>query len=126
MTRVDITWYATDAASMLFTFGLAPTLLFLRVRKKKPEERKWMLWVPVSVVLTWAYLIAFSVVAEAPALQAFARQRGDFDADGVGGNVAVLVAGWIIPLLGCLLFAPVFTVIDRRKIRNRFRSDVRH
>ena len=102
---------------MLFTFGLAPILLFLRVRKKKPKERKWLLWVPVSVVLTWAYLIGFSVFAETPALQAFARQRGDFDADGVGGNAAVLVAGWIIPLLGCLLFALIFTVIDRKKTR---------
>ncbi len=85
MTRVDITWYATEAASLLFTFGLAPSLLYLRVRKKRPEARKWLLWLPVSVVFAWAWLIAFRVVAEAPALKAYCEQRGDFEADGVGG-----------------------------------------
>ena len=61
----------------------------------------WLL--PVAVVLDWAGLLFVHDRYEVPLSIAAAEARHDDDFDPVNGGAALLLAGWLVPFLPCLL-----------------------
>jgi hypothetical protein len=59
--------------------------------------------VAISVLVSWLLQIFYRIKVEMPVNLERAESRGDFEYDGVGGNVAVLMAGWLYPLVACLI-----------------------
>lgn len=55
------------------------------------------------MLISWILQIAFRILVEVPVKAQIAQAQGDMLYDGVGGNVATLFTGWLLPLLACLL-----------------------
>jgi hypothetical protein len=73
----------------------------------------------MSIIVTWGFLVVFwRPSVELPIALARARAAGDTMYDGVGGNVAVLLFGWLEPLLFGCPFLIAKMIINRRKNPN--------
>jgi hypothetical protein len=66
----------------------------------------------LAVMVTWFLAITFRGHFSLPALRATARLRNDPDYDGIGGNAAVLLGGWIFPLFVTVIMA----VVQQRRL----------
>ncbi len=69
----------------------------------------------LAVLLSWFLTIAFRMHFSLPALRAMARLRNDNDYDGIGGNAAVFVGGWILPLI----ITVIMVIVEQSRLVGR-------
>jgi hypothetical protein len=90
------------AASVL----LIPAL-FVIIPATPPPTRSWGLRIPLAVFASWFASLEFRIHFSFPALRELARQRGDYMYDGMGMNLALLVLGWLPPLIVTIFMVAV-------------------
>ena len=71
-------------------------LFFPSVQRRIPSA--WLRFL-TAIIFVWLVLQPWRLFVEMPIARANARAAGDLDYDGVGGNAAILLAGWIEPLI---------------------------
>jgi len=95
----------------VFVILVLPPLIAYSVRKRrKPESRFWPMPIVIAVVISWLFRIFYRIRVELPLNIQNARSSGDIEYDGVGGNVAVLMMGWVEPLIACLIFVGILKI----------------
>ena len=100
---IEQKWLLVGLGSYTIALILPPALLiYLRVRKGVTHD-KWLLSALITVLAVWLIRNVYRLGLEAPVSWARAQKHGDMMYDGVGGNVAVLLAGWLEPLVVCIL-----------------------
>ncbi|MCD6049491.1 MAG: hypothetical protein K0Q55_894 [Verrucomicrobia bacterium] len=80
-------------------FGL-PWMIFRRQAKNGQPD--YALRFFMSVIAVWGALIVHRLFMDLPIRLEMAQARGDLMYDGVGGNVGILVSGWLPGILGAL------------------------
>jgi hypothetical protein len=115
----------TEAQEILVATGgvfiaiaLAPILACSIRNRRKPTDRHWTMPVAIAVLVSWLLQIFYRIRVELPVNIQRAESRGDFEYDGVGGNVAVLMTGWLYPLVTCLAVIGVSKMISKRTEQN--------
>ena len=102
---------------MFIAFGLAP-ILAVHLRNRKKKDRKWIYPILIAVIVSWVFQILYRDMIDLPISIQRAREKGDLMYDGVGGNTAVFMMGWIFPLFTCgLLWISwrIYESIQKRK-----------
>ncbi|QDV40692.1 hypothetical protein Enr13x_05270 [Stieleria neptunia] len=74
-------------------------------------KRNWALRIPLAVVVSWFATLEFRMQFNLPALRELASQRDDDMYDGVGLNAALLVMGWLPPLIVTLVMVVVLQLV---------------
>ncbi|MCC9656736.1 hypothetical protein [Rhodopirellula halodulae] len=77
--------------------------LFIFTPATPPHKRSLGLRIPLAILASWFATLEFRMQFNLPALRELARQRDDYMYDGVGMNAALLVMGWLLPLIATLL-----------------------
>ena len=101
---------------MIASWTILPAA-FVMVPAKRGAGRNWPLRLFLATVVSWYATLVFRMSFDLPATRALAHERGDYTYDGVGMNAALLVTGWIPPLIVALVTFALF---------NTFRFGVRH
>lgn len=107
-------WASIFLVPAMFVFNPAKCL----------THRSLAIRVPLAVLVSWWMILAFRIHFSLPALREMARQRNDYDYDGVGYNAALLVMGWILPLIVTvgMVVGTVMVEQSRWAFRKRNRS----
>ncbi len=93
---------------------MAPLLALALKRSRLFATATWKAPITIAVVVSWVLQIAFRTAIELPLNLEKAKVRGDLMYDGVGGNVAVLMAGWLEPLILCLALVGVIHLFRKK------------
>jgi hypothetical protein len=78
--------------------------------------------VTVAVLFSWLIQNFYRIRVELPVNIQRAESRGNFEYDGVGGNVAVLMMGWLYPLVACLVVIAVSKMISKPIKKNEIQD----
>ncbi|MFG0253718.1 MAG: hypothetical protein ACF787_01255 [Rhodopirellula sp. JB053] len=78
-----------------------------------PAKRNWPLRLFLATVVSWYEMLLFRMQYDLPATRELARERGDHMHDCVGMNAAVLVTGWIPPLIVTAVLIVVYSGFAR-------------
>lgn len=97
----------------LFLITVFPVLIFWLFSATK--ARSLVLRIVITTLLTWFLRICYRIGIELPVNLERAAIRGDDQYDGVGGNVVVLILGWVEPLFVCLVAALVVKLRRKRR-----------
>jgi hypothetical protein len=96
-----------------------PLVIF--ARRARSGERNLALRFFVSVLLVWAGVIAHRLLIGLPVAMRRADANGRPDYDGVGGNVACLIGGWMTGILGAIVAMVIPSIVEwivgRRKAK---------
>lgn len=97
----------------LFLITVFPILVFWLLPAIK--ARSLVLRIVITTLLTWFLRNRYRIEIELPVNLERAAIRGDDQYDGVGGNVVVLILGWVEPLFVCLVAALVVKLRRKRR-----------
>ena len=81
--------------------------------RRKSTKKHWAMPVVIAVLISWLLQVFYRIRVELPLNIQRAEAKGDFEYDGVGGNVAILMTGWLYPLIACLIVIGVSKVISK-------------
>jgi hypothetical protein len=88
--------------------------MFVFTPAKRNATRNWLLRVLLATVISWYATFVFRMQFDLPAARELARERGDHTYDGVGMNAAMLVSGWIPPLIVTVVLIAVYSALTLR------------
>lgn len=94
-------------------------IVMLRPPVAPQKKRPIGLRILGCTILIWYLQMAVRAYLDQPVATALARARGDEMYDGVGGNVVVMVLGWVFGLMATLPLAGVAWLLDWYAERNR-------
>ena len=116
-------WELAGWGSAFIAFAFGPILLaWLRLRNK-PEDRTWAGPMALAVLSAWILQMFYRDAIEVPINMARAAARGDLMYDGVGGSAAIMLMGWVMPLLSCTVLWMGWSIGDGiRRWRNKGRN----
>jgi hypothetical protein len=102
----------TRLCATIGDWGIAASMflipaLFVIIPATQPHTRSWGLRIPLAVFASWFASLEFRIHFSFPALRELARQRGDYMYDGMGMNLALLVLGWLPPLIVTIFMVAV-------------------
>jgi|GEM_PF-1327902 len=105
-------WLPIPACAAVGDYGTLASLvvvpgLLIFAPVKTLALRSLTLRALLAVMLSWFLIVEFRMFFSLPALREMARLRNDHDYDGVGGNAAVLVGGWILPSIITIIMVVV-------------------
>jgi len=105
----------THAQAMIGDLGMTASwtvipAVFVLTPAKRNAMRNWPLRLFLATVISWYATLAFRMQFDLPATREVARESGDHTYDGVGLNAALLVTGWIPPLLVTILLIAVCSI----------------
>ncbi|MGB7323331.1 MAG: hypothetical protein WBD31_00565 [Rubripirellula sp.] len=81
--------------------------LFVFAPSRSPSGRRWSVRILLAVLTSWFATMQFRMQFNLPALREIAYQRDDHMYDGVGLNAALLMMGWIPPLVVTIILVAV-------------------
>ncbi len=87
---------------------------FVFAPPKGNGARNWLLRIILATLISWYATLVFRMQFNLPATRELARERGDYMYDGVGMNAALLVTGWIPPLVVTIVLIGVCSIFTRR------------
>jgi len=105
-----------EVAGVLILFGVPFATLVWPGLPRRPRALLGRIFLTVLVV--WLLLVLHRS-ASLPTLLREAQARGNIHYDGVGGNVAVLLFGWMPAFFGCL---PSIVIVGIRNLIHRRRE----
>ena len=118
MMNVDLAWKLAGIGHVLLIVLIPTLLLFMPSASRVMSTARRRL--VIAVVVTWIILNVYRLTIELPIRMALARTRGDKMYDGVGGNVAILFAGWVEPLIvGAVLLIAARLITGLRQDPNK-------
>ena len=91
---------------MAVSMFLIPAL-FVFIPATPPHTRSWGLRIPLAVFASWFASLELRIHFSFPALRELARQNGDYMYDGMGINLALLVLGWLPPMIVTIFMVAV-------------------
>ena len=97
---------------MIASWTVIPAM-FVLMPAKGNATRSWPLRLFLATVIAWYATLVFRMQFDLPATRELARERGDHTYDGVGMNAAVLVTGWIPPLIVTAVLIAVYSIFSR-------------
>ena len=104
-------WLPISACAIIGEFGSYASLIFVpglfifypfKTRALHSPAIRTLL----AVLISWFLILVFRMHFSLPALREMARLRND-DFDGIGGNAALLVGGWILPAIITIIMVAV-------------------
>jgi hypothetical protein len=105
-------------AGFAIAIPLAPILALALKRSRLFAASSWTAPIALAVAASWALQIIFRIAIELPLNMERAKAKGDLMYDGVGGNVAILMAGWLEPLILCLALVGVVHLLNKKRNEN--------
>ena len=108
----------SGVTELLVMIGL-PLLIYAirpRTAERRLAPRFW-----VSVLVVWIGLVAHRSFIGLPLALRRAHANGNLEYDGVGGNAAYLVAGWLPGLFGATVALGLFWICERILQRRKSR-----
>ena len=99
---------------MIASWTVIPAM-FVFTPAKRNTTRNWLLRILLATVMSWYATLVFRMQFDLPAARELARERGDHTYDGVGMNAAILVAGWIPPLIVTVVLIAVYSGLTLRR-----------
>jgi hypothetical protein len=97
----------SGVTELLVLIGL-PLLIF--GYRPRTGERRMAARFFVSVLLVWIGLVAHRLFIGLPVAMRRAAANGNTEYDGVGGNVAYLIGGWMMGLIGATVALVIFGI----------------
>jgi hypothetical protein len=109
----------TQARAVIGGWGMTASWIvipaaFVLTPAKLNATRNWLLRLILATAISWYATLAFRMQFDLPATRALARERGDYMYDGVGMNAALLVTGWIPPLVVTSVMIAVYSLFTHR------------
>lgn len=107
-----------DASQIAVWFGVPFLLLVWPRRPAWPRHLGARIFATVMVV--WVALIAHRLLT-LPILIEAVRRSGESNYDGVGGNVGIILTGWLFALIACVPCLILRSFFVREKLPTRLR-----
>ncbi|MDV6030218.1 MAG: hypothetical protein F9B45_08940 [Phycisphaera sp. RhM] len=109
----------TQAQSMIGGWGMIVSwtvipAMFVFTSATRNTKRNWLFRLFLATAISWYATLVFRLQFDLPATRELARERGDHAYDGVGMNAAILVAGWIPPLIVTAVLIAVYSIVTLR------------
>ena len=108
---------AIDIGYFVIIFGIPSILIGIPtlLRRRKGGKRTIGAGILISVPVVWSVLVIYRESIELPVNYELARLNGNETYDGVGGNAALCLMGWLVALIGCLPAALARMWFDERR-----------
>ncbi|PHQ31592.1 hypothetical protein CEE69_30405 [Rhodopirellula bahusiensis] len=108
----------TQARAIIGDWGMTASwtvipAAFVFTPPKRNATRNWPLRLSLATLTSWHATLVFRMQFNLPATRELARERGDLMYDGVGMNAALLVTGWIPPLIVTAVLIAVYSIFTR-------------
>ena len=109
----------TQARAIIGDWGMTASwtvipAAFVFAPPKRKATRNWTLRLFLATLFSWYATLVFRMQFNLPATRELARERGDYMYDGVGMNAALLVTGWIPPLVVTVVLIAVYSIFTLR------------
>ncbi len=72
----------------------------------------------MAILVVWAVMLGYRILIQVPQNMEAARLRGVLDYDGIGGNLAILLFGWIGAIIICALALLACNVVNKVRYRS--------
>lgn len=111
----------TQVQALIGGWGMIASLtvipaMFVFTPAKQNMARNWLLRIFLATVVSWYATLVFRMQFDLPAARELARESGDHTYDGVGMNAAILVTGWIPPLIVTAFLIAVYSVFTLLRV----------